>query len=723
MGGNLYSSALSGLNVAQIGLATTQHNISNANTPGYTRQDVMLTPLTGTLTGGMFIGQGVDVASVTRVYNEFLSTQVLQDQTQANYLSSYYSSIKSLDSMLSDPANGPAAAIQGFFSAANGVASNPESIPARQTMLSNAQFAAGRFKTVDQRLTDIANGVTNQITASVTIVNSYAQQIATLNGNIKRAVSYAQGQQPNDLLDQRDQLIAKLNQEVKTSTVRQPDGTVSVFIGSGQTLVIGEQAMSLKAVASTTDPTKVDLAYQGATSTIVLSRGSLQGGNLGAYLDFRDLTLDPMRNEMGRLALGFAMNVNRQNQSGLDMNGQMGSAVFSVPPPAVIRSTNNLSNANFAATIADPGALTGSDYRLTVNGVNDYTLVRLSDNFASKITGPLPQTVDGFTLNPPSGTPSTGDSFTIRPTAFAARDIAAVATDPTAMAAAAPMRGMAALSNVGSAVISSGTVNLNPVSITFTSPTTFDVTDTSTVPPTVLGTAVPFVAGGNISYNGWTAQLAGAPAAGDVFNVSRNPSAIGTAQMQVLPAAANIGTGAATGGILNWKQPFSVTFNAAAKTYTVTGAVPDVSATPISYTPGSPINLSFNGWSAQITGTPATGDMFNFGVNSNASGDNRNALLMAGLQTSNVMQNGTLTIQGAYGQLVSKVGSKTNELNITSQAQNNLLAESTKAQQSLSGVNLDEEAANLMRYQRAYEAASKALQIAGSMFDAILNIK
>lgn len=723
MAGNIFTSSLSGMNAAQVALTTTQHNITNANTPGFTRQEVEISARPGVQFGGGFIGQGVDVVGVKRIYDRFLSTQVLQEQTQSSYLTSYYNALKQIDNLIADPAAGAAPAMQDFFSSVNGVANNPESIPARQTVLSNAQYAVNRFQAIDRRLTDIANGLTSQVTASVSQVNNYAQQIAALNGNIKRAAGASQGQMPNDLLDQRDQLVTLLNKEVKATTLLQPDGTMSVFIGSGQTLVIDEQSMSLQVVKSALDPSKVDVAYKNNNSTVVLQQSSLQGGNLGAYLNFRDQTLEPMRNELGRVALGMAMSVNQQNQAGLDMRGQLGGVIFNAATPRVEVGGFNQGSAVISATIADIGALTTSDYQLKVNGVDNYTVVRLSDNTVTNITSPLPQTIDGFTISLASGVATTGDSFLIRPTANAARDISVLTNDPAAIAAAAPMRGAAALANTGSGTIASGQVNLSPVTITFSDPAlppqTYTVTDTSGAANPVTAN---YVSGNPISFNGWTVQISGAPGAGDVFNVVRDPNSTTTVQMATSPALTNLGTGAISppAAAVAWTTPFNVTFNATAQTYTVTGAVPDVSATPFAYTPGTPINLSFNGWTTQITGTPADGDVFNFVPNGNGVGDNRNALLMAGLQTTSIFSNGTTSLEAAYSQLVGLVGAKTNEFAVTSEAQLNMVNESIKQQQSLSGVNLDEEAANLMRYQRAYEAAAKALQISNNMFDAVL---
>jgi flagellar hook-associated protein 1 FlgK len=648
MGSNIFAAAITGMNAAQYQIATTEHNIANASTPGYSRQQVLLAPSIAQQTGAGFLGQGVDVTSVRRIYDQYLTAQVLQEQSQSSYLTSYYNSISKIDNMLSGSSSSLSPSIQNLFSAINSVASNPASVPARQTVLSSAQSLVSGFQSMDQQLTNIANSLNGNITSTVKDINSYAQQIAVLNSNIQRALATSQGQPPNDLLDQRDQLINQLNQDIGTTSVQQSDGTISVFIGSGQALVIGNQAMSLQVVQSASDPSKLEVAYFANGKSIPIQQSSLQGGSLGAALAFRDQTLEPTRNALGRVATGLAMSLNQQNQLGQDLNGALGGNLFSVAVPRVSANSNNTGNATLTSSITNVSALTTSDYQLKFDGTN-YTMVRLSDNTVTNLgAGPLTPSavVDGFTVSITTGAMAAGDSFLIRPTADGARDIALATNDPSKIAAASPMRTMAALTNTGAATISGGMVNPPP--------------------PVTPDPAHPLT---------------------DV----------------------------------NLQQAVSITFNNPPTSYNVTGTGVGIPAANVPYTPGS--NISYNGWTVQITGTPNAGDVFNISSNINAVGDNSNALQMAALQTQNLMANGTTSLNGAYSQLVGDVGAATNGFNVTSQAQTSMVAQTVASQQAVSGVNLDEEAANLLQYQRAYQASAKALQIANTMFDAILAIK
>lgn len=646
MSTSIFSIGVSALNAAQVGMATTQHNIANANTPGFNRQEVGFSARQAQFTGSGFLGQGVDAVSVKRVYSEFLGRQVLQEQGQSSQLNTYYTQIQQIDNMVADPDSGLSPAIQEFFSAVNNVSSNPESVPARQSMISGANFLTTRFQSLNQRMTDMNSNVNSQIGNSVTQINSYARQISALNQSIVMAQS-ANGQPPNDMLDQRDLLVTQLNQEIKASVVKQSDGSFSVFIGNGQPLVVGAQTFSMSTQMSAADPTKLDVAYtfyNGTTAAIKTS--SLQGGNLGGLIAFRDGALTNTQNALGRVAMSVAGTFNQQHQLGQDLNGALGGNFFVQPVPVVTSNTTNTGTAAVTASVADGTdytALTGSDYLLQYDGAN-YSLTRLSDNQVVLNAAALPATpVDGLTLSITAGA-AAGDSFLIRPTLNGASDIAVSFSDPAKIAAAAPIRSNATLTNLGTGKVSAAVVN-------------------------------------------------------QPDPVTPNP---------VHPLTD-----------LNLQQAVTITFTSPT-TYNVTGTGVGLPAIGVAYTAGA--NISYNGWTMQISGTPEVNDTFSVGANTNATTDSSNSLLLAGLQTQNTMAGGTTSYQGAYSQLVSYVGSKTRELEVTSKAQASMVEQSVQAQQSFSGVNLDEEAANLLRYQRAYQAAGKALEIANTMFDTLLSL-
>jgi len=628
-----YSIGVSALATAQAGLLATEHNISNVNTPGFHRQQIVQSTNIPQYTGIGFLGQGAHVDTVKRLYNQVLDGQVLQAQTQSSHLEAYYAQVTQLDNMLADPIAGVSPTLQEFFNGVQDVAANPASVPSRQAMLSGAQMMAARFQTISQRFTEIRDGVNSEVTSSVAAVNSYSRQIANLNQQILVAQGAAGDLQPaNDLLDQRDQLIVELNKVVKVSTVKQDDGSLNVFIGNGQSLVLGGQSFTMGAAPSLEDPERIDVGVSYGGSTILLPKGSLTGGTLGGLLAFRDDALDPAQNALGRVAIGLVQTFNDQHQLGMDLNGALGGNFFNAVTPKVINNTSNSSTSALTVSFSNVGQMTTSDYRLTVGAGPVSTLTRLSDNTVMFSGATLPQTVDGLTFS--AMTAVAGDSFLIKPTINGARDISVKLTDTSAIAAAAPIKTNATLSNTGSGKVSAGSV----------------------VPPP--------------------------------------------------PPNANL------------LQPVTITFNAGG-TFNVTG-VGTGAPINVPYTSGAPI--TYNGWTVQISGTPAAGDTFTVGTNAGGVADNRNALLLAGLQTQNTLAGGTTSYQGAYSQLVSFIGNKTREVEVTAKAQANLVVQTQQAQQSVSGVNLDEEAANLLRYQQAYQAAGKMMQIATTLFDTLLSL-
>ena len=633
----IYGIGVSALKAAQAGIAATTHNIANANTPGYSRQEVMQTALMPQNTGAGYFGQGANVTNVIRRYDQFLGVQALEAQTQTSNLTTQFDLAQQVSNLFGDPNGGLTPALQDFFSSVNTVSNAPESIAARQTMIGSGQSLVNRLDTFDQRLSQIRDSLNGRMTSSVTLINSYAKQIAALNDNIVLLQSKIAGQVPNDLMDQRDQLVNQLSQEIRVTTVGQPDGSVDVFIGNGQSLVVGNQISSLQTVASVTDPTSLDVAYFNNGISARIQQSELQGGNLGGYLAFRQNILDPAVNTLGRIAIGLSETFNQQHQQGMDLQGALGTAFFTSAAPRATSASSNLGTGALTATISNASALTARDYSVQFDGVNynifDTTNNSLVQSFtAAQLTAGQVVVGTGITLQL-AGAALAGDSFLVRPTADAAKGITLNITDPAKIAAANPVRANAPLANLGSGVIAQPSVtaglplNVNlqqPITLTFTSATTY----------TVAGTGAP----------------------------------VG---VQTLPAG---------------------------------GAV------------------TINGWSTQITGVPTAGDTFTVGPNTNSSADGTNILKLAQLQTANTMVGGTTSYQGAYGQLISQVGTKTRELDVTSKAQTTMLAQVVKAQQSASGVNLDEEAANLLKYQQAYQAAAKAMSIAQTMFDTLLQL-
>lgn len=669
---NILSTANSALNAAQQGMATTAHNIANVKTPGYNRQVLLQAAIGGQDEGGGFIGKGTEVISVRRVYNEYLGTQLRTVQTSQGQFDSHFTLASRINNMLADPTSGVSPVLQDFFQSVQNLAANPD---ARGSMLASAQSLASRFQSMDSQLRELRVSVNSEISTTITSINSYAKQIADLNKAISDAQS-GSGQLPNDLLDQRDHLVTELSKLTKVTVSK--DGTnYGIFIGNGQPMVVGSTVSTLAAAASPTDMSEVVVGLQTPSGTIRLADNSLSGGKLGGLFDFRATTLTDAQNALGRIALGLASTFNDQHKLGKDRTGAMGGNFFDMAAPQVNGSTLNTGNAVVNASITSVAALKASDYKITYDGTN-YNVTRLSDSTPVNTTaGPaFPAagiTVDGVNISVTSGSMAAGDQFIVKPTVNAAAGFKVLVTDANNIAAAAPISTASPTTNSGSASISAGSVDKSFLPSMVSTPTTF--TYVANVPATN-------------------------PATGTL-----NDSATGT----------------------GFGFPVKVTLNDGTSTIYQAG-------TPVPYTAGATITFGarvpaapapatdVTGISVQIGGTPGNGDQFTVSANSSTSGDNRNMVLLGNLQTANTLVNGTTTYQGALAQMVSSVGNKTHELEVGKDAQGNLVSQLRQAQDSDSGVNLDEEGANLLRYQQAYVAAGKVMAAVKEMFDVLVSI-
>ncbi|WP_293780279.1 flagellar hook-associated protein FlgK [uncultured Oxalicibacterium sp.] len=640
---NILSIAKTGLNAAQVGMATTAHNIANQATPGYSRQIVIQTALSDMSEGGGYAGIGTSVQGIQRVYNSFLATQAIAAQSSAGQLTSYYNQLGKVNNMVADETSGLAPVLQTFFSSVQDLVNNPGLPASRQALLSGGESLAARFKSLDGQLQTMRDGVNAEITASVTNINSYAEQIAKLNQAIAKAQGTT-GSQPNDMLDQRDLLVSKLAQETKVTVVKQETG-YGIFIGNGQPLVIGPEAQQLSVVSSSTDSGRLQVGYTLNGTVLTIPESSMVGGNLGGLFEYRANSLDQIQNALGRIAIGLATTFNAQHRLGQDQSGAMGTDFFNVASPQ-INAGNNSAGANISAAFSDVNALTTNDYKLSYDGTN-YRVVQMPDGVAIHSSSTFPTgVIPGVTLTE-TGAMAAGDEFLIRPTASGASEFSVLLKDVRQIAAAAPIVTAATTGNAGTGSISQGAVNSAYTSATVTP-------------------------GVTLTYN------AGTPA-----TLSGFPSTL----------------------------PVTVTANGTTTTYPAGTAVP--------YTADA--QISFGGVDIQISGQPTSGDTFTIGANvSGSAGDNRNMLLLGALQTKNVLQGGTASFNSAYGQIVSLVGNKTRELKVNSEAESGLLQQIQNAQQSESGVNLDEEATNLLRYQQAYQAAGKVMQAVSDMFDTLI---
>lgn len=656
MTGGIYGIGTSALQAFQRALATTGHNIANANTPGYSRQRAELVNRDGQGFSNGFIGSGVNVSTVRRVYDEFAYGQVVSGTSSLSQQRVLYDLSSQVDDLLANSDTGLSSSLQSFFDSIQEVADDPTSTAARKVLLTEGETLVSRFNTLQQRLDEVRSGVNNRITNSVSEINGLAQSIADINEKILLVTGASGGQPANDLLDQRDEMVRQLAERVSVNTAVQDDGSLSVFIGSGQALVLGGQASTLQAGPLGPDLQRLEIGINTPGGTVNISR-QISGGTLGGVLQYRDAVLNPTQNAIGRVAIGISTVFNEQHNRGVDLNGVFGADFFKVPVPQVLDDQNNSTYgvSTSQVTVSDVSRLTTEDYTLDYDGTN-WTLRRNSDNqpvpFESGTgTAADPFIVDGLAIVADPGA-AAGDTYLVRPTRTAGRQIDSLITDAREVAAATPVLAQSDVNNSGTGAISLGVVtDINnaafqttpgqltpPIEIRFTSATAYEVVDSAT--NTVLDTG---------TYD---------PSLGeDVF-------------------------------------------------------------------PTETLGLDY-GYRVRITGRPSAGDSFTVEFNTGGSGDNRNALLLGELQSAlslgaSLGGNATTDFEGAYNELLGEVGTRTRQADLAFSAQEGLLQQAEQRHQSISGVNLDEEAANLLRFQQAYTAAAQVITVANTVFDTLI---
>jgi len=558
----------SALITSQGALSTTSHNISNVNTEGYSRQRIEQGTRLPNFEGGYYVGSGVEITSVERIFDSFLADQVRTFTSQEQQFDVFATFARQIDDLLGAPELSLSSGLESFFDAVQNVADDPTSIPARQVMLTEADTLANRFNTLDAQLDSFNGQINSGLETAVKDVNLLSQGIADLNQAIIQATGGGNGSPPNDLLDQRDQLINELSALISVSTLKESNGAISIFVGTGQTLVIGNSAIKLAIAENPDDATLNEIVY--GPSRITISE-QLTGGTIGGLLSARQSVLAPAREEIDALATEMINVINAQHTVGITLDGNAGANFF------------------------EPGD-------------------------------------------------SLGDAGSIR----------LAITNPRDIAVAFPVTTATSISNTGTARldvngIDGSAVNFDPTSILALPGLTFTYNESAgTYDLTYAGEAA------SIAYNPLTDS-------GRTIDLS------------------------------------SLTF---------TGGV---TSPPVTIT---------------LSGTPSDTDAFTLSNNTDggfsAVGDNRNALALAELQVSKILKGGTQSFGDAYGILVANVATRTHQADVSQKTQQGLLDQTSLRYESVSGVNLDEEAANLIKFQQAYQAASQIITVSNTVFDALM---
>ncbi|MBC3951149.1 flagellar hook-associated protein FlgK [Pseudomonas folii] len=678
---SLLSIGLSGLSASSAAMNTIGNNTANVDTAGYSRQQVMTTASLQQNLGAGYIGTGTTLSDVRRIYNSYMDAQLQTSTALSADAVAYSGQASQTDKLLSDSATGIATSLSQFFTQLQGVSKLATDSNSRQLFLTQASALSGRFNSISSQLSSQNASVNSQLSSTADQVNKLSSTIASLNKQITSAT--ATGATPNTMLDSRNEAVRQLNELVGAKVVEN-NGSYDVYIGTGQSLVTGNTAYTMTASPSATDPLQYGLKLTYGTANVDVT-SVITGGSIGGLLRYRSEVLTPATNELGRVALVLSDQVNSQLNQGIDANGNFGSNLFSsINDPSQIsqrsigRATNTAGSGNLDVTITDTSKLTSSDYEVVFNdaGDNKKFIVRSLPDGTSVGSGSLddnpPKQFDGFSVSLNGNAMGFGDSFKLTPTRNAAAQLSTVISDPRSLAAAAPLTATAAAN--------SGTG-------TFTQPTLTTKSD-------IYDTAA-------------TADLRNAITTSTPMKLLFGTASGGVQSYQLLDAQGNAvldKNGSAITGNIVPGQSNTLTFN-------------------VGYTDSASAAQSFS-VEMTIAGAPNNNDAYNIGLTGAGSADNRNATDLLALQTKQTVGvNGTVgqSMSGAYGTLVSNVGSAAAQGLSDTTATAALLTQSKNSRDAISGVSLDEEAANLIKYQQYYTASSQIIKAAQSIFSTLIN--
>ncbi|MGB3622398.1 MAG: flagellar hook-associated protein FlgK [Ketobacter sp.] len=656
---DLSSIALSGLRASQSSLATTSHNIVNVDTEGYSRQTTGLGTRPAQFSGGSFFGQGVDVNSIARVSNQYVVDQVRRDTSTFNSADAFYDYAVRIDQMLGGDATAITPSLQKFFDSMEGLTNDPSSIASRQALLSSGQALVARFNNVYDQVSQANATLNTELTQITAKINQLSENIASYNKSIQSLSTNNIGEMPNDLLDERDEAVRQLAELVGGEIIQQDDTTISVFVANGQPLVVGGDYFEMQTSEPLSGISRQEITL-GKGNNVDNITDLVSGGRLGGLLSVREELIDAVFNEMGRIAMVMSDTFNAQHELGMDLNNELGGEFFS-----------DINGANAGFSRIAPSAMNAGNVSISVT-IDDTSLLTV-DNYNLRYdagTGNYTLYNADSSVNASFANPGAGGSFTTAD-GFTINFGAGVPADGDEFGVLPTRTGAA---NMG--------MELNDVrQIAAALPVTTDL------PSTNIGTG--YVENVVVTDTGAASDFAATPYA--------------------------------------LTPPYRIEFTSATS-YDVINAGTNVAVVSgVAFTPGQSNGLleqaglyPASGYDVIYSGSPATNDVVNIRYNNGGVSDNRNALNLSALSDVKTVANGNSTYQSAYAHLVSGVGTRTNDAAVTQEASSTILSQAQTQWESISGVNLDEEAANLMRFQQSYQASARVMQVSSELFDTIL---
>lgn len=703
---DLLLTASSGLRAFQQALNVTGHNIANVNTEGYNRQRLEINAGTPQLSAGGYVGTGARTASINRVYQDYLSNQLNNSHTALAKYNNIDVYSTQLNGTLGNPEVGVSAGMQAVFSAWNIMSNDPANSTSSRFLLDSQAQLAMQVENYDSLRNDLVDQVNDQLSSSTTQVNRILNELVALNESLgslnKRSELPA-----NDLLDKRDQLVKNLNQYMDTKIFQNDDGTIDVYSSDGKVpLITDNRAIAIYTKESPFEkfdpingaPIKnqqLDLYIQmpGTGRETVISN-SITGGEIGGALAFRKDQLMRAEDELGLSIAGMAIAMNAQHRQGFDVAGVRGDDMFSLNGKTTVLMPNatvyNTPTNTGTGSVSVAGTVTSAfAYKLTFNGIN-YDVTDAYTNAAVATGINLPQTYNGVTISM-AGTPSRGDSFM----AFSRSDFH-TQLEQTAYKD---------VRNSGSITNNDITINLNKRGLsnnpTGSKAVLNDLSNPADLAQVQKQLALLQPRTYSLSFDGSSYSIS------DVRTGKIIPLEQGVDDPVGYPSVTTLRFEGLQVDIdqssrqmkLGDKFEFRF-FDDAMAQFSTTQLIPE--------------QVAYRG--GDLRTTPVSGSV------PLAVGNNVNAANMASLQDKRLLNGNQNTFKSAYSVMVGNVGTYHQTNQVSMQTQEAVNSQLVQLKDSMSGVNLDEEAANMLRFQQAYQAAAQIMQASQRMFDAIIGV-
>ncbi|BED89890.1 flagellar hook protein FlgK [Pseudoalteromonas sp. MM1] len=660
------------LNIASAGvrssselLQTTSKNITNVNTEGYVRERTEFTTMVDNQ-----VGRG----ETYRLLNEFAQSQLNRDTSNKSFFDQFVTEANRVDTIFSEESNNLSTGINSLFNNVQEALNQPSSSVARSLVMTDAQSLVDQMDRLSGIVLEQQGIVNEQLEIFSEEANSLIQNINTLNQEIAVVNGTNNASDASSIYNQRDLAIRELSELVDIETLDGPNGEKLVFMGSGESLVMENGTFNLFSLSGDPDPNfkELTLDVNGGKAVPLEIDATKLKGKIGGLLAFRDDILVPAQNQIGQMGLAIADAFNEQNKLGMDANGELGGDIFTIPTVGAYAYQANTGGASLTATLeAGKGSeLPASDFIVTYTANANEVSIQPIDNKGEPIGSASLATI------PPSGVIdsddiTSGESFGLQ-------------------------INVAGTGNTGDQF----QIKLNSEAATSISLATSRGEDLALASPIRTANSIDNVGTASIS-------------AGEVTSVT-------SGGFNTTPGLANGDITLVKTGTAN---EYQITDANGTTTFTITPPAEGVLAQA-----GAP--YSNYGFDFDIEGTPATGDTFTLEFNEGGFDDNRNGLKLADLQNGELVRKNVVTtatadnhdtFNQAYSGLVSDIGVVTGQA-ITSASAFNALAEQSEAwYESLSGVNLDEEAANLLRFQQSYSASAQVLAAAQEVFDTLLS--